>query len=143
MYTNQAAWLVLVEKRQNRNLKFNVHKSSLACIGALSSTANHHPYHFLFTLFFSLSHLQSIFYLFKFTIFAPPSKVWDFLPQQITTKQLTIYFVISRQYWLGTAKPKNVFRSIINPSTKLMWNFNLTEFSTNWLIDWLTDWLTN
>ena len=39
--------------RQNGNLKFDVHKSSsLACIGAISSTVNHHLYYFLLTQFF-------------------------------------------------------------------------------------------
>ena len=48
-------------------------------------------------------------------------KVWDFLPQNITPKhQLSIYFVTSRQNWLGIAKLKNVFRSIIDPSTNLI-----------------------
>ena len=44
-------------------------------------------------------------------------EVWDFLPQKILQNS---YFVTSRQYWLGIAKPKNVFRSTINPSTKLI-----------------------
>jgi len=35
-------------------------------------------------------------------------------------KQLYIYFATSRQDWLGIAKLKNVFRSTINPSMKLM-----------------------
>ena len=30
------------------------------------------------------------------------------------------YFVTSRQDWLGIAKPKNIFRSTYNPSTKLI-----------------------
>ena len=34
--------------------------------------------------------------------------------------QLNIYFVTSKQNWLGTAKPKNVFISTINPSAKLI-----------------------
>jgi len=34
--------------------------------------------------------------------------------------QLDIYFVTSRQDWLGTTKPKNVFKLTKNPSTKLI-----------------------
>jgi len=34
-----------LSEKQNKCLNFNVHKSSsLACIGALSNTVNHHPY---------------------------------------------------------------------------------------------------
>ena len=47
-------------------------------------------------------------------------KVWEFLPQNITPKQLNIYFGTPRQDWLGIAKPKNVFRSTINLPTKLI-----------------------
>ena len=50
--------------------------------------------------------------------------------------QFNIYFVTSRQEWLGIAKPKNVYRLTINSSIKLIWNLKisyLTEFS-----DWLT-----
>ena len=45
-----------------------------------------------------------------------------------------------RQDWLGIAMPKNAFRSTINPSMNLIWNFKisyLAEFSTDWLTDWL------
>ena len=64
--------------------------------------------------------------------------VWGFLPNSITQKPAPI-----QKYWLGIAKPKYVFRLILNPSNKL-WNFKvfyLTEFS-NWLTvsDWLADW---
>jgi len=31
---------------------------------------------------------------------------------------LKIYFLALWEYWLGLAKPKNVFRSILNPSIK-------------------------
>ena len=44
-------------------------------------------------------------------------KVLIFMPTQ---SQLNIYFKESRQYWLETTKPKNVFRSTINPSNKLI-----------------------
>ena len=40
-------------------------------------------------------------------------KVWDFLSQNITPKP--VYFVTSRQYWLGKAKLKNVVRLTKNP----------------------------
>ena len=42
------------------------------------------------------------------------------VPKYLPQNQLNIYFVTSTQDWLGIAKPKNVFRSIINPSAKLM-----------------------
>ena len=32
--------------------------------------------------------------------------------------QLDIYFLTLWEHWLGIAKPKNVFRSILNPSIK-------------------------
>ena len=41
-------------------------------------------------------------------------------PKISPQNQIKIYFVISRQDWLGIAKPNNVFRSTINPSTKLI-----------------------
>ena len=41
-------------------------------------------------------------------------------------KPANIYFETSKQDWLGKAKPKDVFRSTINPSTKLQ-KFLLTE----------------
>ena len=34
--------------------------------------------------------------------------------------QPNINFVTAWQYWLGTAKPKNVFRSTLNLCTKLL-----------------------
>ena len=33
--------------------------------------------------------------------------------------QLDIYFLTVKKYWLGIAKPKNVFRSTLNPSIKI------------------------
>ena len=70
---------------QNRNLKFNVHKSScLACIDVLSSIVNHHPYYFLFTNFDPYSTCLNIY---KF--FCPPSV-------HIYTKQVTK--VTGREY---------------------------------------------
>ena len=49
-------------------------------------------------------------------------KVRDFLPKISLQKQLRgFYFVTSRQYWLGIAKHKNVFKSTINPSTRLIY----------------------
>ena len=38
-----------------------------------------------------------------------------FLAKYHPQNQLNIYFVTSMQDWLGIAKPKNVFRSTINP----------------------------
>jgi len=47
-----------------------------------------------------------------------------------------IYFVKSQQYWLEIAKLKKVFRSTINPCTKIIPMY-LTESSTQKLTDWL------
>ena len=41
-------------------------------------------------------------------------------PKISPQNQLNSYFVRSRQYWLGIAKLKHVFRSTINPSTKMI-----------------------
>ena len=63
--------------------------------------------------------------------------------------QLDIYLVTSRQYKLRIAKLKNVFRSFLTHSKKLLWNFKHSLFSqilywlTDWLTDWLNDWLTD
>ena len=43
-------------------------------------------------------------------------KVKDFCPEMSPQNQFNIYFVTSKQDWLGIAKPKNVFRAIIIPS---------------------------
>ena len=56
-------------------------------------------------------------------------KAWDFLPLNITPKSTYISFITSRQYWLGIAKSKNIFRLTINPSTKLIWNFKSFLFN--------------
>ena len=45
-------------------------------------------------------------------------KVREFWPKIITQNQLEIYFLTLWEYLLGIAKPKNVFRSILNPSNK-------------------------
>ena len=55
-------------------------------------------------------------------------KLRDFLPENIAQNQLNIYFVTSRQYWLGTFKLKNVLLSI-NPSTKMF--IELTDLLTD------------
>ena len=59
-------------------------------------------------------------------------------PKISPKNQLNIYFVTGRQYWLGTAKPKNVFRSTLSfaPSCfEILKISYLTEFSTDWLSD--------
>ena len=64
-------------------------------------------------------------------------KVRDFLPKN----QCDIYFVTSKQDCLGIVKLKNVFRSTINPSTKMIWNLKKNPIKQNFLltkIDWLT-----
>ena len=59
---------------QNRNLKFNVHKSScLACIDVLSSIVNHHPYYFLFTQFIQNHNFDPYSTCLNLQIFCPPS----------------------------------------------------------------------
>ena len=55
-------------------------------------------------------------------------KVWDSSPKISPKNQLDIYFVTSRQDWLGIAKPKNVFRSTKN----LIWFF--FKILTDWLM---------
>ena len=45
-------------------------------------------------------------------------KVRGFWPKLSPQNQLDIYFLTLWEYWLGLAKPKNVFRSILNPSIK-------------------------
>jgi len=60
--------------------------------------------------------------------------VRNFLPQNITAKTayIFIWWHLRSQYWLGIAKLKNVLRLTINPSTNIIWNFQmscLTEFS--------------
>jgi len=43
-------------------------------------------------------------------------EVWSFQPKNITQKPaLCISFTTVWQYWLGIAKPKNVFRLTLNP----------------------------
>ena len=44
-------------------------------------------------------------------------KAWGF------QNQPHVSFSAIWQHWLGIAKPKNVFRSTLNPSNKLLWNF--------------------
>jgi len=71
-------------------------------------------------------------------------EVRDFCPKLSLQNQLNIYFVTSRQYRLGIASLKNVFRSFLTHSKKLLWNFKNFLFSQifYWLHDWLTDSLT-
>ena len=45
-------------------------------------------------------------------------KVKGFWPKLSSQNQLDIYFLTVWEYWLGIAKPKNVLKSILNPSTK-------------------------
>ena len=56
---------------------------------------------------------------------------------------LNSMFVTAEQHWLGTAKPKNVFRSTLTLCTKLLWNFKSFLFSRIfcWRTIWLTIWL--
>ena len=61
-------------------------------------------------------------------------KVWGFLPKNPTYKP-TKY--LAWQHWLGIAKPKNVLRSTLNLSIKLLWNFNFFLF--NGFFYWLTN----
>jgi len=51
-------------------------------------------------------------------LFIGIKKVGDFGPKLSSQNQLDIYFLRVWEYWLGIAKPKNVFRSTLNPSTK-------------------------
>ena len=68
-------------------------------------------------------------------------KVEEFWSKNIATKPANFFILTVGKYWLGISKPKNVFRSTINTSTKLVWNFDF--LLTDWLIDWQTDWLTD
>ena len=45
-------------------------------------------------------------------------QVGDFGLKLSPQNQPDIYFVTLWEHWLGLAKPKNVFRSILNPSIK-------------------------
>ena len=56
-------------------------------------------------------------------------ELWNFLYKKLSQldslfillspqNQLDIYFLTLWEYWLGLAKPKNVFGSILNPSIK-------------------------
>ena len=47
-------------------------------------------------------------------------KVWGSGPKISLKNKPSIYFVIEGQYWLGKAKPKNVFRSTLNLRIKLL-----------------------
>ena len=62
-------------------------------------------------------------------------------PQNTTPNQLNIYILIVKQYWLGIAKIKNVFRSIFNPSIKIFNKYEILDFSTDLLIlTWFSLW---
>ena len=50
-------------------------------------------------------------------------KVWDFGPKLSPQNQLDFCFLTVWEYWLGIAKPKDVFRSTLNLCIKLLWNF--------------------
>ena len=43
---------------------------------------------------------------------------WGFWPKILLQKQLNVYISTVRQYWLGIAKLKNVFKAFLNPSFK-------------------------
>ena len=45
-------------------------------------------------------------------------KIRGFWPKIITQNQLDIYFLTVWEHWLDIAKPKNIFRSILNLSIK-------------------------
>ena len=66
-------------------------------------------------------------------------KVWRFCPKLSPQNQLDICFLTVWEYWLGLAKPKNVFRSTLSHCIKLLWNFK--NFLFNRFFCWLTDWL--
>jgi len=66
-------------------------------------------------------------------------KVWGFWPRIISQNQLDICFLTVWEYWLGIAKPKDVFRSTLNCCIELLWNFK--NFLFNRFLCWLTDWL--
>jgi len=62
-------------------------------------------------------------------------KVWSFFKSP-STNQPNIFtlHVTTRQYWLGIAKPQNVFRSTLNfelSSYEFLKISNLTNFSTD------------
>jgi len=58
-----------------------------------------------------------------------------FGPKLSPQNQLDIYFLTVWEYWLGIAKLKNVFRSILNPSIKIVMKIlkilYLADFSTD------------
>jgi len=62
--------------------------------------------------------LQSIGIKGKVVLYIGIIKVRDFGPKLSPQNQLEIYFLTVWEYWLGIAKPKNVFRLILNPSDK-------------------------
>ena len=68
-------------------------------------------------------------------------KVWGFWPKIISPKPAwyCICYLTVWEYWLGIAKPKNIFRSTLNRYIKLLWNFK--NFLFNRFFCWLTDWL--
>ena len=58
-------------------------------------------------------------------------KVCGFWPEIITQNQLDIYFLTLWEYWLGLAKPKNIFRSIPLSSYEILKIPYLMHFSTD------------
>jgi len=71
-------------------------------------------------------------------------EVRDFCPKLSPQNQLSIYLVTSRQYRLGIAKLKNVFRSFLTHSRKLLQNFKSFLFShIFYLVKFFTDCMTD
>ena len=63
-------------------------------------------------------------------------KVWGFQRSKLSPKIQLLSTVW--QYWLGIVDPKNVLRSFLTHSKKLLWTlkiFCLVKISTNWLTD--------
>ena len=66
-------------------------------------------------------------------------KVREFGPKLLPQNQLDIYLLTVREYWLGTAKSKNFFRSILLQSYEILKISYLTQSSTDRLTDRPTD----
>jgi len=58
-------------------------------------------------------------------------EAWVFSPKYHPKNQPDISFSVVWQYWLGIAKPKNVFRSTPTSSYGILKFSHLTEFSIN------------
>ena len=59
-------------------------------------------------------------------------KVWDFQPVRITALHFSLAALVRH------SQAQNIFRSTLNPSNKLLWNFLF-----NWIFYYLTKWITN